>query len=274
MRTSSRPTAFAFGLASVLTMACESAPPGVAIDDDDIGGVVTSENGAEAGVWVIAETNDLGTRFARIVVTDDQGRYVVPDLPEASYELWVRGYGLVDSVRIDALPGDTVDLTAVSAPDPTAAAQVYPAAYWYSMMALPPEAEWTHLQGGLNEYLNGMKNTGCVGCHQLGQLSTRTTPASLGHFESSEEAWRRRISSGQAGQQMAGQVNGRLGGVPLKYLADWTDRVATGALPSTQPERPTGVERNVVATVRDWASPTVYMHDLSSTDRRNPTVNA
>ena len=273
MRMSLRSAACVCGLVSVVNLACESTPPGVLVDDDDIGGVVTSENGAEAGVWVIAETHDLGTRFARIVVTDDQGRYVVPDLPEASYELWVRGYGLIDSARVNASPGDTHDLTAVPAPDPTAAAQVYPAAYWYSMMALPPETEVTHLQGGLNEYLNGMKNTGCVGCHQLGQLSTRTTPASLGHFESSEDAWLRRISSGQAGQQMAGQVNGRLGGVPLKYLADWTDRVATGALPSTQPERPTGVERNVVATVRDWASPTVYMHDLSSTDRRNPTVN-
>src|SRR5262245_66108336 len=67
------------------------------IDADDIGGVVSSEKGPEAGVWVVAETTDLPTRFARIVVTDDQGRYVVPDLPKASYQVWVRGYGLVDS---------------------------------------------------------------------------------------------------------------------------------------------------------------------------------
>ena len=271
-----RHTAFAFGLASALIAGCQPPPPAVAldIDDDDIRGVVTSENGPEAGVWVIAETNDLDTRFVRVVVTDDQGRYVVPDLPRAGYQIWVRGYGLVDSVRRDALPGDTVDLTAILAPDLASAAQVYPAAYWYSMMALPEEGELTHLQGGLNEYLIGMKNMGCVGCHQMGQQSTRTIPESLGHFESSENAWLRRISSGQAGRQMVGQVTGRLGGVPLKYLADWTDRVAAGALPSMQPERPRGVERNVVATIRDWASPTVYMHDLSSTDRRNPTVNA
>ena len=142
------------------------------------------------------------------------------------------------------------------------------------MMSLPAEAELTHLQGGLNEYLTGMKNMGCIGCHQLGQQSTRTVPEFLGHFESSEEAWLRRISSGQAGQQMAAQVSGRLGAVPLKYLADWTDRVTAGAIPPTQPERPTGAERNVVATIRDWATPTVYMHDLSSTDWRNPTANA
>src|ERR1051325_1421051 len=72
----------------------------VAIDNDDIGGVVTSAKGAEAGVWVIAETRDLPTRFAKMVVTDDQGRYVVPDLPQANYDVWVRGYGLVDSPKV------------------------------------------------------------------------------------------------------------------------------------------------------------------------------
>ena len=55
---------------------------GIPIDNDDIGGVVTSAKGLEAGVWVIAETNDLPTRFARMVVTDDQGRYVIPDCPK------------------------------------------------------------------------------------------------------------------------------------------------------------------------------------------------
>ena len=53
----------------------------VAIDPDDIGGTVTSAKGPEAGVWVIAETTETPTKFAKVVVTDDQGRYVVPDLP-------------------------------------------------------------------------------------------------------------------------------------------------------------------------------------------------
>ena len=75
----------------------------VRIDNDDIGGVVTSAKGPEAGVWVIAETNDLPTRFAKMVVTDDQGRYVIPDLPKANYDIWVRGYGLVDSPKVKAL---------------------------------------------------------------------------------------------------------------------------------------------------------------------------
>lgn len=252
---------------------CQLGNGEIQIDGDDIGGTVTSENGPEAGVWVIAETDQFETRFGRIVVTDEQGRYVVPDLPEAQYTIWVRGYGLSDSAKVTASPGKMVDLTAVVAPDAAAAAQVYPAAYWYSMMSLPEESEVADIPGGLNEYLMRMKNLGCVGCHQLGQESTRTIPASLGEFESSEDAWLRRISSGQAGGNMVRSVMNRLGGVPLKYLAEWTDRVAAGEIPSTQPERPSGIEQNVVATIRDWASPTVYMHDLTSTDRRNPTVN-
>src|SRR5216684_1787247 len=105
----------------------------VAIDADDIGGVVTSSKGPEAGVWVIAETSELPTKFVRIVVTDDQGRYVLPDLPPASYQVFVRGYGLIDSARQTAKPGTHLDLKAIVAPDPKAAAAVYPAAWWLSM---------------------------------------------------------------------------------------------------------------------------------------------
>ena len=80
-------------------------PAAVALDADDIGGVVASAQGPEAGVWVIAETRALPTPFARIVVTDDEGRYVVPDLPEADYEVFVRGYGLLDSERVAGVRG-------------------------------------------------------------------------------------------------------------------------------------------------------------------------
>ena len=109
----------------------------IALDSDDIGGVVTSAKGPEAGVWVIAETTDLPTKFAKIVVTDDQGRYVLPDLPRANYEVFVRGYGLVDSPRVRAKLGQRLDLKAVVAPDGRAAAQVYPANYWLSLLEIP-----------------------------------------------------------------------------------------------------------------------------------------
>jgi hypothetical protein len=250
-----------------------SARGEVRIGADGIGGVVTSARGVEAGVWVIAETQDFQTRFAKIVVTDEAGRFLLPDLPGAKYRVWVRGYGLADSPKVDATPGHRVDLAAVIAPDAAAAAKVYPAAYWYAMMRIPEEAQVATLPGGRNGYLMWMKNMGCIGCHQLGNLATRTLPKALGTYLSSRDAWLRRVQSGQAGGQMINILQGALAGVPIQYLADWTDRIAAGEVPAVPPARPSGIERNVVATVRDWSDGKAYLHDLSGTDRRHPTVN-
>ena len=114
----------------------------VQIDSDDIGGVVTSRFGPEAGVWVIAETTELGTRFAKMVVTDEVGRYVIPDLPKAKYRIWVRGYGLTDSPKVDAEPGKLLNLTAVIAPSLKDAAQYYPAIYWASMIRIADQSKF------------------------------------------------------------------------------------------------------------------------------------
>src|SRR5277367_2714297 len=108
----------------------------------DIGGQVTGEKGPEAGVWVIAETRDLPTKYAKIVVTDDAGRYVLPDLPRANYSVWVRGYGLVDSSKTQVRPGHLVDLNAVPAANDVAAAQYYPAIYWYALLHIPPKSDF------------------------------------------------------------------------------------------------------------------------------------
>ncbi|HXF18074.1 MAG TPA: hypothetical protein VN496_13780, partial [Burkholderiales bacterium] len=105
--------------------AADSSVP--AIGAGELGGVVKGGQGPEAGVWVIAETTDLPTRFAKIVVTDERGRYLIPDLPQATYNVWVRGYGLVDSPRTRSVPGKRLDLAAVAAPSPAAAAQYFPA---------------------------------------------------------------------------------------------------------------------------------------------------
>ncbi len=138
---------------------------GTAIVADDIGGVVTSSKGPEAGVWVIAETTDLPTKFAKMVVTDDQGRYVLPDLPQASYQIFVRGYGLVDSPRVPAKPGQHLDLKAVVAPDGRAAAQVYPANYWLSLLKMP--------KGELSDKDFVIETKRCYSCHQVGDVATR-----------------------------------------------------------------------------------------------------
>ena len=112
----------------------------VAVDADNIAGVVTSAKGPEAGVWVIAETTDFGTRFRKIVVTDERGRYLLPELRKATYKVWVRGYGLVDSPPVNAAPGTSLALTAVVAPTAVAAAQYYPPNYWYSLLQIPPKS--------------------------------------------------------------------------------------------------------------------------------------
>jgi hypothetical protein len=245
----------------------------VTIGGDDIGGVVSGPKGPEAGVWVIAETTDLPVRFARIVVTDERGRYLIPDLPKANYSVWVRGYGLVDSPKLRAVPGHPLDHTAVAAPDERSAAQYYPAIYWYSMMHIPPASE---LPKGITQadYLTTLKNQACVGCHQLGNAATRTIPAAFSDLKSGAEAWMRRVQSGQAAPLMLGPLGGKLGGVPFKYLGDWTDRVAKGELPHAKPPRPQGVERNIVVTWWEWGDPKKYLHDLIASDRRHPTVNA
>jgi hypothetical protein len=250
----------------------------VAIDNDDIGGVVTGPKGPEAGVWVTAETRDLPVRYIKSVVTDDRGRFVVPDLPQASYTVWARGYGLVDSAKTTAKPGQRLSITATPAPNEAAAAHYYPAIYWYSMLKIPPADQFggkSSIPARLTQenWISSMKNTGCVGCHQLGQLSTRTIPPSLGTFASSVEAWKRRVQSGQSGQQMFGQLNA-LGELSFTNYADWTDRIAKGELPFAIPPRPQGVERNIVVTLRDWMDDRHYLHDLIASDRRYPTVNA
>jgi hypothetical protein len=258
----------------------------VQVDANDLGGVVTSTKGPEAGVWVIAETTDLPTKYVKIVVTDDQGRYLLPDLPaKAKYTVWVRGYGLVDSEKVQATPGKALNLTAVVAPSPRAAAQYYPAGYWLSLIHVPPKSDFpgTGVGAGGNGIATGVKSQadwirmvksgGCTACHQLGTKPTRELSPALGSFPASTAAWERRLQSGQAGLDMIGTLQ-RIGQPrALKMFADWTDRIAAGELPSAPP-RPQGVERNVVITQWDWADPKAYLHDEVSTDRRTPTMNA
>jgi hypothetical protein len=280
----------------------------VAVDADDIGGTVTSSNGPEAGVWVIAETDDLGTKFRKIVVTNDHGQYLLPQLPKATYKVWVRGYGLVDSPPVKTTPGTTLALTAVVAPTPQAAAESYPADYWFSLvtsipsksafpMTLPPSpplpgppdpVKLTHGGGGTpapraaapivlatqGEYIQAIK--GCnSGCHQVGLKATRVRPANLanyGPFKSDVDAWTRMLSSGQLGRAMLSFLDRLNRDRGIAMYADWAERIAKGEVPP-QPPRPQGTERNVVVTVWDWAVRASFLHALISTDKRNPTVN-
>src|SRR5215212_10261635 len=273
-------------VAACVTLAAAALPmdeAAVNVGADDIGGVVAGPNGPEAGVWVIAETKDLPTRFVRIVVTDDQGRYLIPDLPKANYDVWVRGYGLVDSPKSASTIGRTLALKAVPAPNPRAAAEIYPAGYWYSLLEVPSKGEFpgTGPTGnGISptvksqgDFLRTIKSGTCTACHQIGTKGTREIPAVFKSLPTSTAQWERRVQSGQAGAGMLANI-GRLGHQrTIKMFADWTDRIAAGEVPPA-PRRPQGIERNVVITEWDWADPKAYMHDVVSTDRRKPTVNA
>ncbi|MEE2964956.1 MAG: carboxypeptidase regulatory-like domain-containing protein [Acidobacteriota bacterium] len=249
--------------------------------DGAITGAVTSSNGPEAGVWVIAETTDLPTKFIKTVVTGDDGRYLVPDLPEASYKVWVRGYGLLDSAGVTAEPGDTVALDVTVAATPVDAAQIYPANYWYSLIEPPAPSEFP----GTGDDGNGIAATlqhqeqwvdvqkqGCMLCHQLGNRIIREID-NLEQFDSTLAAWDHRVQMGQRGSQMTNVMSrfGRQRG--LQMFADWSERIAAGAVPPAPP-RPAGAERNVVISMWEWGTEIDYIHDEIATDKRNPRVNA
>ena len=245
-----------------------------------ITGVVTSSNGPEAGVWVIAETDDLETVFRKIVVTDDDGRYLLPELPPATFDVWVRGYGLVDSEPVAATSDQDLDLTAVVARTPQEAAQIYPSNYWLSIIDLPDASEFpgTGPDGNginpeletLGEWVNVLK--GCQRCHQVGSKRTREIP-DIESFDSTVAAWDARVRRGQRGSLMNSFMTrfGRQRG--LEMVSDWTDRIASGEAPEAPP-RPTGVERNVVITMWNWGDNVAFVHDEIATDKRNPRVNA
>ena len=255
--------------------ALQSARDLVPIESDDIGGVVSGARGPEAGVWVIAETRDLPTPFARIVVTDEAGRYVLPDLPKGNYSVWVRGYGLVDSARVAAVPGRQLNLTAMRAPTAAAAARVYPPIYWFSMLRVP-EATAFPLERIASQaaWLNIVKSGACQSCHALGTPGTRTVPKEFSNGVSAPDAWARRLRAGQASSLMARDITRLDTDLALRLFGDWTSRIAGGELPFASPERPQGIARTVVITLWDWGSTTAYLHDEIATDRRNPRVNA
>ena len=246
-----------------------------------IAGTVNSAEGAEAGVWVIAETDETPTKLVKIVVTDDDGRYLLPQLPDVTFNIWVRGYGLVDSAKVTGRPGDELALRGVLAPTPSDAAKIYPANYWYSLIEVPDKSEFpgTGPEGnGISPamtsqavWVDRMKQ-GCQLCHQLGTRITREIDH-VDEFDSTLAAWDHRVQTGQRGASMNSGMSrfGRERG--LRMFADWTDRIAGGEVPPTPP-RPSGIERNLVLTMWDWGTPTAYIHDEIVTDKRNPQVNA
>jgi streptogramin lyase len=251
-----------------------------------ISGTVTGDNGPEAGVWVIAETHDLLTNFIKIVVTDDRGRFVLPELPPANYKVFVRGYGLVDSTPVEAKPGaENLALKAVTAKTPQEAAKIYPGNYWLAMFEPPAKSMFpgTGADGNKmptamltqNHWLNGLKSQ-CNFCHQLGNEITRNMDhvfKAKPELKTHEEAWDWRLGVGVRGTNMYSVLQSQGKEATLKALADWTRAIANGAVPSEKPSRPTGIERNIVATLWDIGDDHSFVHDQIATSKYTPTVN-
>ena len=240
-----------------------AAPP--AVDRDDIGGTVVSEDGPESGVWVVAETTDLPSRFTRIVVTDDQGRFVVPDLPRARYELFVRGYGLIDSKRVPGRAGDRIALQTVRATSERDAAAVYPAAYWLTVMRVPPT-------GPIHPADLTRTMKGCMDCHQLGTPTIRELPGTVRGSATHLAAWDERMKRGPDPKTMF-EPFARLRSQRTMF-SEWTERIAAGIYPLVEPARPRGLERNLVLTMWDWGEATTVVSSAAAGDPRDPRVNA
>jgi hypothetical protein len=290
-RTTERRTASWLLAALSVVASAAVAQNGVMPQSGVIEGVVSSSAGAEEGVWVIAETKDLATGYLKIVVTGDGGRFVIPDLPSANYYVWVRGYGLRDSPKELMRPGrDAVMLEVERASNAQEAARVYPADYWWSLLEPPAASEFRAAGGqgaGLGTTMNSQDQwldtlkLGCNFCHQVGNQTTRSFDHWSARFRAeeglseatTEELWHRRLRTGVRGGDMLARLATLGPERSARAFAQWTDRIAAGAVPPAPP-RPEGTERNVVITMWDWGTPTSYMHDEIVTDKRNPRVNA
>ncbi len=252
-------------------------PGGIVIDSDDIGGNVSSNGSPEAGVWVIAETDEVITSergaytYRKIVVTDENGDFVIPDLPAATYDVWVRGYGLADSSPVQASPGELIELEAVLASSAAEAAEIYPANYWYSLLEPPSEDMFpgTGVEGnGIPEtflerraWYSAIKRDQCMVCHQLGSKVTRSLPSPAAFDAGWMKAGRMNAGANNLGREVAMQVFG-----------DWGARIASGEIPQSSPPRPQGIETNIVITQWNWGDGLTYAHDVVSTDKRDPTL--
>ena len=208
--------------------AAQGAVPDVPVVKASISGVVLNSGTQlpEAGVWVIAETTSLPTPYRRIVVTDDLGRFLVPDLPDGAYQIWVRGYGLRDSTHTKATRGARVDLKVESAKDPQEAAKIYPASYWFSLLQAPPKEKLKAFNG--QGHWTAELRSACGGhCHSVGTINTRlwTTP----------EQWDLTFNRHRG-------MRGEAGGLDMELftslLADWASRTWAGEVPPAPPRRP------------------------------------
>lgn len=241
----------------------------------DIDGTVTVVGGSPAGLWVIAETTDTPSTFRKIVVTADDGRFVIPDLPgEVQFSVWVRGYGVEDSHAFSAEVEHLVDFELPLSPTPQASAAVYPANYWLSLLEIPLSAEFPGTgENGLGrqmetqgDFVDGVKDR-CQLCHQMGNQFTRVFPEGA-NYPTTRIGWDSRV---RLGEQMNNQMNAMGRERSLDMFVDWTDRITAGEVPDAPP-RPQMEAQTLVISQWSWVDQGVFVHDNISTDKRDPQL--
>ena len=239
---------------SIFLVSARAQQPAVAIDNDDIGGVVTEpERAGSRRLGDRRNPRSAGRATSRSSSPTIAAVIVVPDLPKANYTVWVRGYGSWTGPKVTSAPGKRLNLTATPAPNERLPREYYPAIYWFSMLKIPAPSEFggeeRHPAGDHAERLAEPDEE-----QRLRRLPSARTEvdahhsAGVRHVQRRREAWMRRMSRASRASMMIEPARRRSAHAPYKYLGDWTDRIAKGELPHTKPTRPQGVERNIVVT--------------------------
>ena len=172
---------------------------------------LSSAPATEGGVWVIAETADTPTKFRKIVVTDEQGRFLFPDLPtKATYTYLVVATGWSIGAR-SSDGGSDLALEAAVAPNARTAARCIRrttgirSSTFLRNLIFRERADGKRHRAEMrtqHHWISQIK-VNCNVCHQLGNQATREIPKALGTFATSVDAWDRRLQAGQDGESMS-----------------------------------------------------------------------
>ncbi len=158
------------------------------------------------------ETTDLGTRFAKMAVTDERGRYVMPDLPKAHYRVWVRGYGLVEFAEGRGRARQDPQPDRRGGAEPCRRGAILSGDLLGLDDPIPGPEPLPRHRRQRQRHPEDFKTPGAVAQFRQDQWLRQLPPdrqlrdadlsPELGHFDSSLDAWSRRLSVGPAGHDM------------------------------------------------------------------------
>ena len=254
------------------------------VRNDSIGGVVTSSAGPEAGVWVIAETTDLPTRYIK-----GGGHRRSRPLPDSrSAQGQVHRLGARLRTGGFAQGRGRAGQAGRSEADRRAGCESRRAILSRQLLVRaaegarekrisrhgPPETAFRRTS---RARASGFTSSRPIAANPATSSATNTRArfrrcSAISIPAASVDA-ARAIRTGRHRHDGRPELN-LAPSEPPSCLAIGPRASQKGELPAEAPPRPQGVERNVVITQWDWADPKAYLHDEISTDKRNPNVNA